>query len=43
VPADQGPPPYEVLAALEVSLRHELADARAELARKASPSASTVT
>jgi hypothetical protein len=41
VPADQGPPPYEVLAALVVSLRRELADAlgalaetRAELARE---------
>jgi len=33
MPADQGPPPYEVLAALVVSLRRELADARAELGR----------
>jgi hypothetical protein len=29
VPADQGPPPYEELAALVVSLRRELADAQA--------------
>jgi hypothetical protein len=33
VPVDQGPPPYEVLAALVVSLRQELTDARAELAQ----------
>jgi transposase len=40
VPGDEGPPPYEVLAALVASLRHELADAvgaleetRAELAQ----------
>jgi transposase len=33
VPADQGPPPYEVLAALVVSLRAELAGTRAELDR----------
>jgi transposase len=33
VPADQEPPSYEVLAALVVSLRGELADAVAELAR----------
>jgi transposase len=33
VPADQGPPPYEVLAALVVSLRGELAQAHAELGR----------
>jgi len=33
VPADQGPPSYEVLAALVASLRGELAEARAELAR----------
>jgi transposase len=31
VPVDQGPPPYEVLAALVVSLRGELADALATL------------
>jgi transposase len=35
VPADQEPPSYEVLAALVVSLRQELADAVAELARAA--------
>jgi hypothetical protein len=33
VPADQKPPSYEVLAALVVSLRVELADAVAELVR----------
>jgi len=33
VPVEQGPPPYEVLAALVVSLRQELTDARAELAQ----------
>jgi transposase len=33
VPAEQSPPPYEVLAALVVSLRQELAEARAELER----------
>jgi transposase len=33
VPVDQGPPSYEVLAALVVSLRQELTDARAELAQ----------
>jgi transposase len=40
VPGDQGPPPYQVLAALVASLRHELAEAagaleqaRAELAQ----------
>jgi len=33
VPADQGPPPYEVLAALVVSLRAELAEKRSELDR----------
>ena len=33
MPADQGPPSYEVLAALVVSLRGELAQARAELER----------
>jgi len=33
VPADQGPPPDEVLAALVVSLRGELAQAHAELGR----------
>jgi transposase len=33
VPAGQGPPPSEVLAALVVSLRQELAEARAELER----------
>jgi len=33
VPADHQPPSYEVLAALVVSLRRELADAVAELAR----------
>jgi transposase len=33
VPAEQGPPPSEVLAALVVSLRQELAGARAELER----------
>jgi hypothetical protein len=33
VPADQGPPQYEVLAALVVSLRAELAETRAELDR----------
>jgi transposase len=33
VPGDQGPPPYEVLAALVVTLREELADTRAELGR----------
>jgi len=33
VPVDQGPPSYEMLAALVVSLRGELAQARAELAR----------
>jgi transposase len=33
VPAEQGPPPSEVLAALVVSLRQELAEARAELER----------
>jgi transposase len=33
VPAEQGPPAYEVLAALVESLRAELAEARAELAR----------
>jgi uncharacterized coiled-coil protein SlyX len=32
VPADQGPPPYDVLAALVVSLRQELSDALAALA-----------
>jgi hypothetical protein len=32
VPVDQGPPPYEVLAALVVSLRQELTEARAKLA-----------
>jgi transposase len=32
VPVDQGPPSYEVLAALVVSLRQELTEARAELA-----------
>jgi transposase len=31
VPVDQGPPPYEVLAALVVSLRAELAETRAGL------------
>jgi len=31
--ADQGPPSSEVLAALVVSLRSELAEARAELER----------
>jgi transposase len=35
VPADQEPPSYEVLAALVVSLRRELADAVAELGRAA--------
>lgn len=35
MPADQEPPSYEVLAALVVSLRGELADAVAELARAA--------
>jgi transposase len=35
VPADQEPPSYEVLLALVVSLRGELADAVAELARAA--------
>ena len=35
MPADQEPPSYEVLAALVVSLRQELADAVAELARAA--------
>jgi len=33
VPRDQEPPSHEVLAALVVSLRGELADAVAELAR----------
>jgi transposase len=33
VPVDEGPPPYEVLAALVVSLRAELAETRAELER----------
>jgi transposase len=33
VPADQKPPPYEVLAGLVVSLRGELAETRAELER----------
>jgi transposase len=33
VAAEQGPPPYEVLAALVVSLRQELAETRAELER----------
>ena len=33
MPADQGPPSAEVLAALVVSLRSELAQARAELER----------
>ena len=33
VPADQGPPPYEVRAASVVSLRAELAETRAELDR----------
>jgi transposase len=33
VPGDQGPPPYEVLAALVVSLRREVAEAQAELGR----------
>jgi transposase len=33
MPADQGPPLYQVLAALVVSLRSELAQARAELER----------
>jgi transposase len=33
VPADREPPPGEVLAALVVSLRAELAEVRAELAR----------
>jgi transposase len=32
VPGDEGPPPYEVMAALVVSLRCELEQARAELA-----------
>jgi hypothetical protein len=31
VPADQGPPSYEVLAALVASLRRELVETRAEL------------
>jgi hypothetical protein len=31
VAAEQGLPPYEVLAALVVSLRQELAETRAEL------------
>ena len=35
MPADQEPPSYEVLAALVVSLRQELADAVAELGRAA--------
>jgi transposase len=33
MPADQGPPPHDVLAALVVSLRQELAQTRAELER----------
>jgi transposase len=33
VPVDEGPPSYEVLTALAVSLRQELTDARAELAQ----------
>jgi transposase len=33
VPVDEGPPPYEVLAALVISLRQELAEARAGLGR----------
>jgi transposase len=33
MPADQGPPPHDVLAALVVSLRQELAQTRAELQR----------
>jgi transposase len=33
VPADQGPPSYEVLAALVASLRRELVETRAELER----------
>jgi hypothetical protein len=34
-PADEEPPSYDVLAALVVSLRRELADAAAELGRAA--------
>ena len=33
VPDKEGPSPYEVLAALAVSLRRELAEAQAELGR----------
>lgn len=33
MPVDEGPPPYELLAALVVSLRQELAQTRAELER----------
>jgi hypothetical protein len=33
VPDEEGPPPYEVLAALVVSLRRELAEAQEELGR----------
>jgi transposase len=33
VPGEEGPPPYEVLAALVASLRRELAEAQAELGR----------
>jgi transposase len=33
VPGEEGPPPYEVLAALAASLRRELAEAQAELGR----------
>jgi hypothetical protein len=43
VPAEQEPPSYEVLAALVVSLRGELADAVAELARAAGGSLSLKT
>jgi hypothetical protein len=32
-PADQGPPPYDILAALVVSVRGELAEALAALAQ----------
>ena len=40
---DQGPPPYEVLAALLVSLRQELVDAQAALAQVTSELAGTRT
>jgi hypothetical protein len=41
VPADREPPPDEVLAALVVSLRAELAEVRAELAQALERGSST--